>query len=184
MRSTTLIRVAIFTVMVGVLLLQSAATAQAPAARNSSCPDGYLYGETIEGNLTVKNKACYVFDTVIEGTVTVTNSPYFALIDSTARGKLQIKGGCGGAIDCHALVRGTQIVRADLNVQGYEGRAVLSGNHVRLEGDIQFKNVDGFILLAENRVDNGNIVCTKIDGEVLSNDNDLRDGTDGCQGIN
>jgi hypothetical protein len=173
----------ILALLIGVPLLSGAATAQDPQEKNSSCPTGFLIGETIDGNLTVKEKPCYVVDTLITGKVNVTDSKYFALIDSYAEGKITIKGNCGARTDCYTLVRGSELVRSDLNVQSFEGTAILSDNAVRGNGDINLKDVDGYVLLADNVVDEGNITCQRVDGEVITIDNELRDGTDKCAGI-
>jgi hypothetical protein len=164
-----------------VALPQGAATAQdLQEKKNDACPSGFIINDTIDGNLTIKDRFCYVVDALITGKVTVTDSQYFVMIDSYVEGNVTIKGGCDTRLGCYSLMQGNEIVRSNVKVQKYEGRAVISNNVVRGKGNITIKTLDGYLMLAENVLDKGDLKCQGVDGDVVTIDNELRDGTDNC----
>jgi hypothetical protein len=155
----------------------AAAQADDPVAKVERCAEGFLWRATIDGNLTVDGSSCHVFDSVILGKVTVTNSPTFALLNTSVIGKVTITGGTDPDTDTDAVINNS-FVSGSIVINKINGTTLVADVRVRGNDNVTIKNSNE-VMVFNNFVPSGNLKCAG-NAEVFAAANEVPNGKDTC----
>ena len=121
-------------------------------AMAEGCGDGFLQGETFDGNLRITDDNCVIIGSTIEGNLRVINSDNVVLIDNKVGGRLRVDGNAGNGT---AVILGNKVYGGSIVVRDLQ-RANIVENQT-LAGDIRLL-ANTSVLLKLN-ISAGDIVC-------------------------